>query len=102
MMLGKFQKQPAETLDFDIDFSEFLSDGDSLVSVGNPPAPSPLDVVVSPPGLDLGPTVVINGNTIKQWVSGGLSGQKYKITLTATSNAGRVKQVEFTVRVKDV
>lgn len=101
MILGKFTKQPAETLDFDIDFSEFLSDGDSLVVVGDPPVPSPLDVVVSPVGLTLGPTIVVNGLVIKQWVSGGTDGQKYKITLTATSNAGRIKQVEFIVRVKE-
>lgn len=101
MILGKFTKQPAETLDYDIDFSEFLSDGDTLVSTGDPPVPSPLDVVVAPSGLTLGPTLVIDGLVIKQWVSGGTDGQKYKITLTATSNAGRVKQVEFTVRVKD-
>lgn len=101
MILGKFTKQPAETLDFDIDFSEFLSDGDSLVTVGDPPVPSPLDVVVSPVGLTLGLTIVVGGSVIKQWVSGGTDGQKYKITLTATSNAGRVKQVEFIVRVKE-
>lgn len=103
MILGTFYKQPAEALDYDVDFTEFLSDGDTLVSVGNPPVPSPLDVVVSPSGLTLGPTVVTNnGKTIKQWLSGGTNGARYKITLTATSNAGRVKQVEFVVRVKDV
>lgn len=101
MLLGKFYKQPAETLDYDIDFSEFLSDGDTLVTVGDPPAPSPLDVTVTPTGLTLGLTVVRDGTIIKQWVSGGVDGQKYKITLTATSNAGRVKQVEFIVRVKE-
>jgi len=102
MLLGKFQKQPAETLDFDIDFSEFLSDGDSLQTTGNPAVPDPLDVVVSPTGsLTLGPTLVRDGLIIKQWVSGGTDGQKYKITITARSNAGRVKQVEFSVRVKD-
>lgn len=101
MILGRFYKQPAETLDFDIDFSEFLSDGDSLVTTGNPPVPSPLSVVVDQDGLTLGPTYVLAGNTIKQWLSGGTDGVKYKITLTATSNAGRVKQVEFVVRVKD-
>lgn len=101
MLLGKFQKQPAETLDYDIDFSEFLSDGDTLVAAGDPPVPDPLNVTVTPAGLTLGPTVVVNTNVIKQWVSGGTDGQRYKITLTATSNAGRVKQVEFTVRVKD-
>lgn len=101
MMLGKFVKQPAETLDYDIDFAEFLSDGDTLVSAGDPPVPSPLNVVVSPTGLTLGPTLVRDGTIVKQWLSGGTDGQKYKITLTVTSNAGRVKQIEFIVRVKE-
>lgn len=101
MLIGKFTKQPAETLDYDIDFSEFLSDGDTLVTTGNPPVPDPLNVVISPSGMTAGPTLVLDGTTIKQWLSGGTDGQKYKITITATSNAGRVKQVEFTVRVKD-
>ena len=101
MIIGKFQKQPAETLDYDIDFSEFLADGDTLLTVGNPPVPSPLDVVVSPADLMLGPTIVIGGTTIKQWLYGGTDGVKYKVTITATSNAGRVKQVEFVVKVKD-
>lgn len=102
MILGTFYKQPAESLDYDVDFSEFLTDGDTLVSSGNPPVPSPLNVAVTPAGLTLGPTFVLDsGTTIKQWLSGGTDGAKYKITLTATSNAGRVKQVEFVVRVKD-
>lgn len=102
MILGKFIKQPAETLDYDIDFSEFLTDGDTLLATGNPPVPSPLNVVVDQPGLSLGPTFIVGTNTIKQWVSGGTNGVKYKITITATSNAGRVKQVEFVIRVKDI
>lgn len=101
MIIGKFTKQPAENLDYDVDFSEFLADGDTLVSTGNPPEPSPKNVVVEPAGLTLGPTFVVNDTIIKQWVSGGVDGTKYKITITATSNAGRVKQVEFQIRVKD-
>lgn len=101
MIIGKFTKQPAETMDYDVDFSEFLSDGDTLLATGNPPIPSPLSVTVDPVGLTLLGTYVINNNTIKQWVSGGTSGQKYKITITATSNAGRIKQIEFVVKVKD-
>ena len=103
MIIGRFTKQPAETLDYDIDFSEFLGPGDTLVSTGNPPVPSPLSVVVSPTGLTPVNTFVIeNGTTIKQWLSGGVDGVRYKVTLTATSNNGRVKQVEFLVRVKEV
>lgn len=101
MILGRFIKQPAETLDYDIDFSEFLADGDVLVTTGDPAVPSPLDVVVTPTGLTLGPTVVLGGVRVKQWVSGGTNGVSYKVTMTMTSNAGRVKQVEFVVRVKD-
>lgn len=102
MILGTFYKQPAESLDYDIDYSKFLADGDTLLSTGNPPVPSPLDVSVSPEGLTLGPTFVVDsGLTIKQWVSGGVSGYRYKVTITATSNAGRVIQNEFVIRVKD-
>lgn len=101
MILDRFYKQPAETLDYDIDFSEFLSSSDSIVTTGNPPVPSPLNVTVTPAGLTLGPTFVLNGKTVKQWLSGGTDGVRYKITLTVTTNAGIVKQVEFVVRVKD-
>jgi hypothetical protein len=102
MILGTFIKQPAEYLDYDIDFSEFLADGDTLQSTGAPAVPSPLSVTAAPTGITLGPTFVINsGLGIKQWLSGGTNGVRYKITLTATTNGGRIKQVEFVVRVKD-
>ena len=103
MILANFEKQPADTLDYDIDFTSILDDGDTLASSGNPAVPVPLSVVSTPAGLTLSPTFVINsGRTIKQWVSGGSNGIRYKITVTATTNAGRVKQVEFFVRVKDL
>ena len=101
MILGKYTKQPAETMDYDISFAEFFADGDTLVTVGDPAVPEPLDVVISPPGLLKGPTFVLNGTTIKQWLYGGVNGVRYKITITATSNSGRVKQVEFVVKIKD-
>jgi hypothetical protein len=103
MIIGRFTKQPAETLDYDIDFSEFLGPGDTLVSSGSPPVPSPLNVAVTPAGMTLVNTFVTNnGTSIKQWLAGGTDGVRYKITLTVTSNNGRVKQVEFLVRVKEV
>lgn len=102
MIIGNFIKQPAESLDYDIDFAEFLPSGDTLASTGTPAVPTPLDVTVSPSGLTVGSTFVINnGTAIKQWLSGGTNGVRYKVTLTATTNGGRVKQIEFVVRVKD-
>lgn len=99
MILGRFTKQPAENLDYDTDLAEFL-DGDTLVELGG--APSPLSVVVSPTGLTIGPTFVVGGTAVKQWLSGGTDGVTYKITSTVTTNAGRVIQYEFVVKVKDV
>ena len=101
MILGRYTKQPSEILDYDIDFSEFLADGDTLATTGNPPVPVPLEVSVSPTGLTLGPTYVIGGKTVKQWVSAGTIGVKYKVTLKLTSGAGRKKEIEFVVTVKD-
>lgn len=102
MILGKYTKQPAETLDYDIDFTDFLADGDKLAVTGNPPVPSPLNVTVSPAGLTVGSTFVISQMIIKQWISGGVDGVKYKVTVTATTEGGRVVQNEFIVTVKDV
>lgn len=102
MILGKFKKQPAEVLDYDVDFTEYLADGDTLLSSGNPPIPSPYNITVDGTGLVVESAFVINnGKTIKVWLTGGTNGVKYKITITATTNAGRVKQVEFVIQVKD-
>ena len=100
-MLGRFKKQPVEVVDFDIDFSKFLADGDSIVTAGNPPIPVSLTKTVDPAGLTLGATFVREGTILKQWISGGTDGTAYKVTLTVTTGAGRVKQVEFLVRVRD-
>jgi hypothetical protein len=94
MILGKFTKQPADVFDYDIDFSQWL-----------PTTPTPDTVasavaVVDDASLTLGATV-ISATGVKQWVSGGTDGKTYKITLTATTNGGRVIQEEFKIKVKD-
>ena len=92
-ILGTFNKQPNERLDFDIDFSEWVPAGDRIVS-----AMSTGDV-----GVTLDP-VVINptGLVVKQWVSGGTTGVTYKVQITATTQDGRIKEAEFKVKVKEV
>lgn len=104
MILGRYQKQPVEVMDYDTDFSPFLDDGDTLVTTGTGPfTPVPLNVTFSGPdtALVLGSSFVINGTVFKQWISGGTNLATYKVTITATTNAGRVKQTEFTVKIKD-
>ena len=93
-ILGRFTKQPGETLDYDIDFSEWF--------VGRSDAPTSHTVTV-PAGI----TKVADsrdGNVVKVVLSGGTSGEKYKITVTLTTNASPalVKEVDFMVTIKAV
>lgn len=91
MMLGTHIQQPEEVKDYDIDYSDWLTSGDNVESV---------DVAVNQAGLVAGP-VYINDPFVKIWVSGGVSGITYKVTVTTTTADGRVKQDEFKIKVKD-
>lgn len=91
MILGKFIKQPADVVDYDIDYSDWLSSGDTVASATS---------TVSPTGLTLG-TIVVSSTSVKHWLSGGTSGVTYKVTVTAVTTGGRTVQHEFRVKVWD-
>ena len=90
-ILGTFIKQPAERESYSIDFTDDLDPTDELVSA---------TTVVSPSDLTLFSSVVV-GNRVKVTVLGGTVPTKYKLTVTATTNEGRVLQDEFIVKIKD-
>lgn len=93
-MLGIVKKQPSETIDVDIDFSVFLPETDTILQVT-----SVSDVV----GLDIPFTdIVESGKTAKVWLSAGIDATEYKVTTTITTTGGRVIEVEFKVKVKEV
>lgn len=91
MILGTYTKQPADVLDYDVDYSEFLAGIDTLANK---------TVVATPAGINVDQSFIVGGR-IKVWLSGGTNGVTYKITVTATTSDGRVKQDEFKVKVKD-
>lgn len=90
-ILGKFVKQPLEKESYSIDFAPDLIVQDGVASA---------TVVVTPPGLALDSFLVI-GNRVKTFLSGGTAGMKHKVTVTATTDDGRVLQDEFIVSIKD-
>ena len=94
-ILAKYTKQPADEQDYDIDFqSEFLN---GL----NDTAPGPGGVqVTADPGITIDSFSLLAGR-VKVWVSGGTSGESYKITVTLSTTYGRTKQVEIVVKVKE-
>ena len=91
-ILGRFTKQPAEKESYSIEFEDDLVDADAVASA---------TAVVEPVGLKLESTLVI-GTRVKILVSGGGSvGTRHKITVTATTDDGRILQDEFYVVIKE-
>ena len=93
-ILAKFEKQPADVQDFDIDFTEWLAG-----MLDTAPGPGGLAVVAGE-GITIITTVLSNG-VAKVWTSGGTDGTAYKVTATLTTEGGRTKQAEIKVKVKE-
>ena len=92
-ILTTYTKQPAEVLDYDVDFSSWIPAGDAIISA---------TATVSPSGLTVGaPIIFAAENYVKVWVSSGTSGNTYKVEITATTDDGRVNQVELKFVVKE-
>lgn len=93
-MISIFNKQPSEKLDYDVDLFRYLPSTDYPVSAVAASTPS---------GLTLGITA-FNATTkmVKQWISSGVDGQTYKVTLTITTSEGRIKEVDFNIKVKEL
>lgn len=91
-ILGKFNKQPVEVQDYDIDFTEYLEfHNDAALS----------HAAVAETGLTVETSVLVDG-VVKVFVSGGTDGSSYKVSATITTLGGRVKQGDILVKVKEV
>ena len=91
MIIGSFEKQPSEVLDYDIDCGDWLTPGDNIQSVTATPDDAGLKV----------DSIVNNDPRIKIWLSEGVDGKSYKVTVGITTADGRHKEVEFMVQVRD-
>ena len=87
-----FIKQPADTLDYGVDLTKWISTGDAVASSS---------ATVFPSGLSIS---VLHGGTIKPtvWASGGVDGTEYQITLTVVTTGGRRKEFEFKIVVTEL
>jgi hypothetical protein len=92
MPIDTFDKQPLEVQDYDMMFGDYLT----LMQ------DTPLSHVVDPPpaGINLVASQIV-GQNIKVWLSGGTSGQKYKITARMTTAGGRTKEHEILILVRN-
>ena len=92
--MDTFNKQPSEALDYDFDFSDFLTAcGDTLSS----------SVVTADAGVVVQSKVDnAAAGTVKVFLSGGVTGTTYKVTCVMTTVAGRIKEAEFKLKVKEI
>lgn len=91
-MLGIFTKRPIDQLDYDIDFSRWLPDGDTLMEAAAN--------VESCGSMVTIPYINIQPQTVKVWVVDGVIGKTASVYVTATTAQSRRKQVEFQIRVR--
>lgn len=83
------EKDPDASLDYTLDWSAWLGEGDSL-------ATSTFDVE---DGLTMGETNRL-GPLATVWLSGGALGATYRVTNRVTSNVGRADERTFRVRIR--
>ena len=95
-VLAKFEKQPADVQDYDIDFSDWLA-GMSDTAMSQVSTISGPDAAAT-----LTPSASLVDDYVKVWVTGGTTGKTYRVTTTMTTAAGRVKQAEIDIKVKEV
>jgi hypothetical protein len=91
-VLGKFDKQPAEILDYDVDFTDWFTNRTDAPSSHVATADDGITIV----------SATRSGNVVKVILSGGTSGTSYKITVRLTTTAALVKEADFVVKIKEV
>lgn len=94
-IIGKFQKQPDETIDYDVDFSPWFSNREDEPALVDPVA------AVAEDGITI-VSATLTDNVVKVTLAGGTAGTKYKVTVLLTTLSGLVKEADFTVTVKSV
>lgn len=90
--MNLFLKQPADQLDYDLDFSDWLPDTDSITGVTATSSAPELTIL----------SAGVFGTLVKIWVAGGVSDTTYKVTAVVATQEGRIKELEFKIRVKEL
>jgi hypothetical protein len=97
MILAKYEKQPAEVKDYDIDYADWLI-----------PAEDTIDTITTTVTSETQATPTLEVDYTEQtltlaklWISGGTVGTQYKVTVLMTSEGGRIDESELIFNIKD-
>lgn len=87
------EKQPGDLLDFVVRFDRWLPSNDAITTV---------EAVVDDPAEVTIDSLQYTADTVTVWLSGGISGKTYKVTVTVATAIGRIKETEFRLRVREL
>lgn len=85
-----FTKDPDAKLDYAVDWSAWLEDGDTITA----------STWIVPEGLTASGQTVEGEKTVV-WLAGGTAGQSYKVTNRVTTSAGRIDDRTLQVTVRE-
>ncbi len=101
-ILAKFEKQPAEVLDYDVSFGRWFANRIDEISTHTFVITRLLALdTETPPSLHATSTSV-EGRVVKVVLAGGVAGEKYRVGCRITTTAGLTKEAEFDLRVREV
>lgn len=96
-ILNTFEKQPSERKDYDVTYAEWLApEADTLDDIE-----TSVECLTSDDASLVVDTVDMTTTTAKLWMTGGADGNKYKVTIKATTVGGRLDESELVFKVKD-
>lgn len=90
-MLGIMKKAPDDQLDYDVDFSRWLDDGDTITTA---------DAAVQPTGELTISSVQVHGAVVKVWLAGGKPSASYTVDVKVATTGGRIKETCFKIRLR--
>ncbi|EBQ8762742.1 hypothetical protein BKM35_22165 [Salmonella enterica] len=90
-LIATFDKHPDDQLDYDVDFSRWMPDGDLLTSA---------EAITQSGTVEVLSVQIIDSLIVKIWLAGGKTGESSVIAVRAGSQGGRVKDVEFGLRIR--
>lgn len=106
-----FPKQPAEVVDYDLDYNDFFDERDDADQIVLMTITSDPTFGVGGGDLQLGPGSQPDWQLLpsraglnrigKVWIGGGTDGEDYIVTFKVTTELGRLDEGEFRVRVRE-
>ena len=92
MRLGTVRQQPNERLSYSVTYEDVLTDNDNV---------SAATASVDPVGLTVDNVSVIDPR-VRFWVTGGVSGTRYKVTLSVDTDDGRHYEDEIMFLIREL